>query len=317
MSAEQLSPETRKLSARRASQANPSFLKARPATLSVSIVTYETPPEELSPLLEDLARSKRPVEVMVVDNSPTEALRPVVEGAGVRYLPAGRNLGFGGGHNLAMRQALRASRYHLVCNPDVRFGPEVLGALERFMDASPDVGLVMPRVLYPDGREQRLCKRLPTPADLLLRRFLGPLGKRLLRRSAEAYELRHVDLSMPREIPSLSGCFMFLRASVLRETGLFDPRFFMYMEDVDLCRRIGAVARTVFYPTVSVTHGYAKGSYSNPRLLRYHVESALRYFNKWGWLVDPGRRALNARTSAWAAAEPELAPTAATYAGTR
>ncbi len=315
---EQPSPSSRSASIRRAPRAFKSHSSVQPPAISVSIVTYETPEAELRPLLRDLARSRSAVGVTVVDNSPSEALRPVVEKAGISYLAAGRNLGFGGGHNLAMQSTLEGSEYHLICNPDVRLGPDVLDALARFMDASPEVGLVMPRVLYPDGREQRLCKRLPTPADLLLRRFLGAWGKRLFGRSADAYELRHVNLNIPREVPSLSGCFMFLRTSVLRQTGLFDPRFFMYMEDVDLCRRVAAVSRTVFYPAVSVTHNYAKGSYKNPRLLRYHLQSALRYFSKWGWFMDPERRALNRRIAVWAPqVHDEPTATVATYAGTR
>ena len=283
--------------------------------ISVSIVTYQTPVAEIGGALADLRAGRHPVLTTVVDNSPGEELRPLVESFGAAYVPAGRNLGFGGGHNLAMREAIRTSDYHLVCNPDVRFGPEVLGTLARLMDASPEVGLVMPRVLYPDGREQRLCKRLPTPADLFARRFLGGVAGRRLRAGTEQYELRHLDLNIARQVPSLSGCFMFLRTSVLREVGLFDTRYFMYMEDVDLCRRVGAVAQTVFYPAVSVTHGYAKGSYKDRKLLRYHMASALRYFAKWGWFLDPGRRALNKRTEPWLPAH-EDAPTA-TYAGTR
>ncbi len=284
-------------------------------SISVSIVTYHTPVSEISGVLEDLKRSRCPVEVTVVDNSRNASLRSLVEQAGFMYRASGRNLGFGGGHNLAMRQALRSSDYHLVCNPDVRLGPDVLGSLAHFMDEAPEIGLVMPRVLYPDGREQRLCKRLPTPADLFARRFLGRWSKPGLRRSKDGYELQHLDLSIAREIPSLSGCFMFLRSSVLRRIGLFDPRYFMYMEDVDLCRRVGQVARTVFYPAVSVTHGYAKGSYKSRKLLRHHMISALRYFKKWGWFVDPGRRLLNKRTEPWL---PVSAPAStATYAGTR
>lgn len=89
---------------------------------------------------------------------------------------------------------------------------------------------------------------------------------------------------------------MFMRASVLQEVGGFDERFFMYMEDVDLCRRIGARHMTVFNPTVVVTHGYAKASYQNLKLLGYHVQSALRYFGKWGWLLDAQRKRLNGKT---------------------
>jgi hypothetical protein len=82
----------------------------------------------------------------------------------------------------------------------------------------------------------------------------------------------------------------------------------MYMEDVDLSRRIGRLARTVFYPAVSITHAYQKGSYKNSRLLSHHIRSALKYFNKWGWLFDADRRAVNrAALQAQASPQPETA----------
>ena len=100
---------------------------------------------------------------------------------------SGRNLGFGAGHNIAIRKLLGESDYHLIVNPDVRFGSEVLTALYQFMASNPDVGLVMPRVLYPGGEEQGLCKLLPTPSDLLIRRFGGPLGRSIFRAKMARY----------------------------------------------------------------------------------------------------------------------------------
>jgi GT2 family glycosyltransferase len=82
----------------------------------------------------------------------------------------------------------------------------------------------------------------------------------------------------------------------LRTVGGFDERFFMYLEDVDLSRRIGRVARTVYVPYVSLIHAYEKGSYKSMKLFFYHVHSAIRYFNKWGWFRDPGREAINRAT---------------------
>ncbi len=96
------------------------------------------------------------------------------------------------------------------------------------------------------------------------------------------------------EVPSLSGCFMFMRVSVLREIGGgFDERYFMYAEDLDLCRRIGEVSKTMFFPKVSVVHEYEKGSYKNKKLLKYHITSVIKYFNKWGWLFDSKRKEKN------------------------
>jgi hypothetical protein len=82
---------------------------------------------------------------------------------------------------------------------------------------------------------------------------------------------------------------MFLRSSVLKQVGLFDERFFMYMEDVDLCRRIGNKSRTMYYPDTFLFHGYTKGSYKSFDLALAHLQSAMKYFTKWGWFFDHER----------------------------
>jgi len=74
---------------------------------------------------------------------------------------------------------------------------------------------------------------------------------------------------------------------------MFDERFFMYPEDIDLTRRIHRKYRTVFYPEVSVVHQHAQGSYSNVKLLFIHIRNMVRYFNKWGWFFDKERREIN------------------------
>ena len=94
-------------------------------------------------------------------------------------------------------------------------------------------------------------------------------------------------------VPSLSGCFMFMRVDVLRKIGGFDERFFMYAEDLDLSRRIGTVSDTIFNPNIIVMHGYDKGSYKSWKLLRFHIFSVFKYFNKWGWFFDSYRKDIN------------------------
>lgn len=264
--------------------------------VAVSIVSYRQPADEIAALLHSVAASERRLHVTVFDNSPDSGLRGVVEAAGAEYIHSTGNVGFGNGHNVAVQRMLGKAKYFAILNPDVSFRGDVLGDLFCFMEKHPDVGQVMPAIRNPDGSEQRLAKRLPSPSDLLLRRFLGPLGARLAPERWARYETRDLDLSVPREIPCLSGCFMFLRGSVLQQVGLFDQRYFLYMEDVDLCRRIGDVSKTVLLPSVAVTHGYHKGSYKNLRLLWLHVRSAVQYFSKWGWFSDPERDARNERT---------------------
>ena len=263
--------------------------------ISCSVVSYHNPPEQLEAALRSVAGSPCEVALSLLDNSHTDALAAVarVADASYRHLPS--NPGFGAAHNIAIGESIAAGYdYHLVLNPDIAFGPEVIPALVAYMDAHPDIGLIMPDIRYPDGQRQHLCKLLPTPVDLLLRRFMPPLYRASGRLAA--YELHSSGYDRVMDVPSLSGCFMFLRTSVLKQVGGFDESYFLYMEDLDLCRRIGQVARTLFYPAVSVTHGYQKGSYKSGRLLKHHLRSAVRYFNKWGWFFDKERDRINRRT---------------------
>lgn len=284
-------------------------------SVSASVVAYNTNPGELSALLDSLRDGSARVLTTVVDNSPADSLRSIVEDAGALYLHCRSNVGFGAGHNISLRRNLHRARYQLVLNPDIVLDRDAIASLVAFMDRHPDIGQVMPAIRYPDGSEQRLTKRLPRPADLFLRRFAAP-ARSIFPGPWERYEMRDVDLSVPSDVPCLSGCFMLMRSAVLERTGLFDERFFMYMEDVDLCRRIGAVSRTVFYPEVSVVHGYAMGSYRNSRLLRIHLRSGVQYFSKWGWIFDQERRLRN-RSTNWQGARsaPALAATAEFEAG--
>ena len=109
----------------------------------------------------------------------------------------------------------------------------------------------------------------------------------------ERFEMRASGYDHVMDVPYLSGCFMFLRTDTLKRVGLFDERYFLYPEDIDLTRRIHAVCRTVYYPDVQVVHHHARGSYRNPKMLAVHLWNMAKYFNKWGWLHDPERKRVN------------------------
>jgi GT2 family glycosyltransferase len=185
---------------------------------------------------------------------------------------------------------------HLFLNPDVSFQPFVLPALIQDFE---DDGLLValnPRVLYPDGHIQRLAKKIPTPVDLIVRRFI-PYGG-LRSKFARNYELNELDEWREKiEVPIVSGCFLLVRSKKFKEIGGFDERYFMYMEDFDLVRRLAETGRVLLDARFNIVHGYAKGSYRNPVLLRYHIISAIHYFNKWGWFFDKKRVAGNTRFS--------------------
>jgi GT2 family glycosyltransferase len=263
--------------------------------VTAAIVTFKNPSAMIHRAALSFLRASRRVSLHIIDNSPTDELRGVAENCGAEYVFLGKNRGFGAAHNVAIARVAGRSRYHLVLNPDIYFEPEVIDRLYGFMEQNSDVGLVMPKVLNPDGSVQQLCKLLPVPFDLFARRFLPSFAKRLLQHRLDSFECRDIDLTRAAFIPYLSGSFMFLRADVLQRVGGFDERFFMYFEDTDLTRRIARECLTVFFPQVSVYHEFGRGSYKDLRLMGIHLMNAVRYFNKFGWVNDPERSEMNRR----------------------
>jgi hypothetical protein len=191
---------------------------------------------------------------------------------------------------VVLKKVLELSKYHLVLNPDISFSPITLEEIMRFMDNSPEVGLVLPKVLFPDGTLQRLCRLLPKPADLFFRRFMKSHTKNI----DYYYEMHFADYDTTFEAPFLSGCFMFLRTEILKDIGFFDEKIFLYWEDLDLSRRIHAKYKTIYYPKAIVYHGYKRGAHKSFNLLLASVKSLLYYFKKWGW-IDHERAKINKR----------------------
>jgi hypothetical protein len=259
--------------------------------LNISIVLYNHTWEAVGPLVESLLTVESLNELYLIDNSPSPS--PAFSESGARYIFTGSNRGYGAAHNIALRKSIqRDIPYHLVINPDIELNPAILTEMLEYLNHNSDTGLLMPRVVYPDGSLQYLCKLIPTPTDLLLRRFLPSklAHKRMLR-----FEMRNTGYREIMEVPYLSGCFMLVRTSTLKEAGLFDERFFMYPEDIDLTRRIHRRYKTLFYPAVTVIHRHEKSSYKSFRMLLIHLINLARYFNKWGWWFDPERTQINKR----------------------
>jgi GT2 family glycosyltransferase len=259
-----------------------------------SIVIYKNNYAILGEAITSFLNSTENSTLYLVDNSPVRIEEAFIKHPRIKYIFNNRNLGFGAGHNIALREVLANgnSKYHVVLNPDVYFDNTVISKLFHFAEENEKIGLIMPKVLYPDGRLQPLCRLLPSPFTLFCRRFLN-FTPALVERLNHWYEMRFSGYNKVMDVPFLSGCFMFLRVEALRSIGLFDERIFLYTEDVDLSRRIHREYRTVFFPESTIYHYHQKGSYKNTAILMQHVRSTITYFNKWGWFSDAERELIN------------------------
>ena len=260
--------------------------------LTASIVLYQNEPRIITRAIESFLACREAHRLYVIDNSPTNLLQQYCANERITYLLNRHNLGYGRAHNLALSRCLENSTYHIVLNPDVYFSPDVIRQLVQFMNSNHHVGLCMPKVRYPDGSLQPLCKLLPTPFQLFMRRFLS-FYPGLLTKLNHEYEMHFSGYNHVMEVPFLSGCFMFLRMEAVRIAGLFDEKFFLYAEDADLSRKIHKHFSTVFYPYAEIYHEHGRGSYQDFRLLLHNILSAIKYFNKWGWVNDKERKVIN------------------------
>lgn len=261
--------------------------------VTASIVTYNTDECELQKCIDSLINDG--VEkVYVSDNSECDSLRSSCECLeSVEYIFNNGNLGYGAGHNVAIKRAKHeGSTYHLVINADVYFERGVISALSDYMDKNADVAMTHPKVLYPNGELQYTVRLLPSPMNLIFRRFLPA---NMVEKMNYTYLLQFADHDKEMNIPYHQGSFLFFRLSCFEKVGLFDERFFLYPEDIDITRRMHKYFRTMYYPKVSVVHKHCAASYKSKKMLWIHMKNMIKYFNKWGWIFDSERCEWNNR----------------------
>lgn len=225
--------------------------------------------------------------IFIVDNGSTDETVSIVESIAKISQPlpvslirsATGNCGYGAGHNQVLPQL--DSQIHIIMNPDITIqNPDSLRALIRQLNQNPGIGLVMPKIIDPDGQVQYLARRDLTLVDLFLRYLPGSWFSR-----RQAYHaMRDQDYNQPFDVEFASGCLMAMRTADFRSIGGFDPRYFLYAEDADLSRTVRSRGFRIRYEPASVVeHAWARGSYKSPRMFWIHIRSLWAYFRKWGF----------------------------------
>ena len=254
--------------------------------LSITIVTYHNEEDVKNAVASIEAHTPASIskQIYIVDNAEApideaeaekyRSLTAMYED--VTYLPTGKNLGFGKGHNYVMEQL--DSKYHAIVNPDIILEEDAFSKLLAFMEQD-DIGMSVPRMLDEKGELLAVYRRELTVWDMFIRMFLkGAFKKR------QAYHtMQDADYSKTFEVPFAQGSFLVVRTELFKQLGGFDDRFFMYMEDADLCKRVNEVSRLYYCPDATVIHKWEKGSHKSGKLFKIHVQSMIAYFCKWGW----------------------------------
>jgi N-acetylglucosaminyl-diphospho-decaprenol L-rhamnosyltransferase len=227
-------------------------------------------------------------EVVVVDNGSTDGSRAALAAADpdARWIAAGANLGYGRAANLGA--GTTAGGDLLICNPDVALHAGALGALVERLRATPRLGVVGPLLRNPDGSLYPSARSFPDMADAIGHGLVGLVapGNRFTRR----YRLLDWDHASFHEVDWVSGACFLARRTAWEAVGGFDPAFFMYMEDVDLCWRLRDAGWVTGYePAAEVTHIQGVSANQHPyRMLAAHHASMWRFARR---TTTGGRRA--------------------------
>lgn len=259
--------------------------------ITIAIVHYNQW-EKLDTCLTALSESdlSRVSKIVVVDNAsmPNETVFKKYESiptVPLQRIINSKNLGFG----VACNQVFGSSDtpYVLALNPDVIVETNTLSLLAQYLDEHEKTGVVGPQLVYPDGTIQDSYRHFPSPIDQFIKRTPLVRSKRL-RNRVRNYLMWNKDKQKTEPVDWLVGACLLFRRDVLDTVGYFDERFFLFYEDVDLCRRIWQSGHEVVY------HPLARARHDRERLsdggvlsiftkktLRIHLSSALKYFWKW------------------------------------
>ena len=260
--------------------------------LTIAVNGYKNP-ELLRLCLDSIFREMNgksiDYEVLVTDSATEEDTEMLMRESfsQVRFFPFAKNVGFKAMVNTSLKEAY--GKYIFLINSDIVLTADAVPKMLEYLKSHPDIGILSPKQMNFNGTLQQSCFRFYRPETVLFRRtWIGrlPFGKKHL----DWFMMKEYDHEEPKAVDWVMGSAMLVSRDAANTVGPMDSRFYMYMEDVDWCRRFWEnKLKVVYYPLATVYHYHGKGSakggflgslFSN-RLTWYHIESAVKYFMKY------------------------------------
>jgi len=244
--------------------------------------------------LEALEKSKTtfPFEVIFVDNASNpddesvSFLKSAAKEKRITLINSPKNIGFGAGNNLAFKKA--KGEYLFIHNPDITVAPDSLQKLVNYLRKHDEIGLLGPKLVYSNGDVQDSCRRFMKFTDLIIKRTplknFNPWKARLQR-----YLMQDFDHDKTQEVDLITGAAMIGRTDFIwKALKGFDEKYFLFMEDFDLCQRVWeAGKKVVYYPEVEVLHYHKRLSGGGTvgqffkKTFWLHLTSSIKYFWRW------------------------------------
>ncbi len=201
--------------------------------LAISIVLYKNNTNDLYNLLEFCKNLKLSYRVYIFDNSLNENIKSYCFENDYDYRSSSTNIGFGKGHNNNLLTNSISAKAYLILNPDITLSSEAVESLYQRLISNEEIFLVSPKLLYPSNHIQYICRLLPTPLSILKRRFFYNYLY-----NSYIDECKFTNYNKVISPPFIHGACYMIKSDIFKSVNGFDERFFLYMEDIDLYRRI-------------------------------------------------------------------------------
>lgn len=258
--------------------------------LSIIVANYRNP-QMLKVCLNSIAEHLKGIdyEIIVADSATQEDTQMLMreEFPHLAFFPFEENVGF----QALVKKGIENSRgdYLLILNGDIIATEDSIQKMLAFLKSDKSIGMVGPKLLNFNGTLQYSCFRFYKLRTIVYRRT--PLGKLpFARKHLDWFLMADYDHQQPKEVDWLMGSSLMISRSALEKVGMMDPQFFMYMEDVDWCRRFWESGfKVYYYPQVYMHHFHGKGSAKGGvirsllfnRMTWIHISSAIKYFKKF------------------------------------
>lgn len=228
-------------------------------------------------------------EIIVVDNASKDEslgyLEEMAEKKEIKLIKSKKNLGYGKGNNLGVKEA--KGKFILILNPDVFVQNGAISKMVSYLEKQEEIGILGPKIIYHNGKIQESCRRFMTFTDLIIKRtFLKRLPR--FKERLRKYIMQDFDHEKTQKVDLLCGACFLMRKAVFDKLGGFDKRYFLFMEDFDLCQKAHREGlKVVYYPDAKVTHFHKRLSDGSlfkllfRRVFWHHVVSSMKYFWRW------------------------------------
>ena len=253
-----------------------------------SIVLFKNNPTEIKEIVQKLVSINDVNCIHLVDNDKQSDISEILKLPKVKYTNCGSNLGYGRGHNVAISDFMQSQSSHVaIINSDISFDHDIFKNLLASSKSIKDVGFISPS-FGETGPYVINAKFVLSALTLILRllklNFL--VNKQTYTVSInERYTFA----------PYLSGAFLLCNKNLFRSIGVFDERYFMYPEDLDITRRAAVHFTNVVINDVKIFHSHRAESKKSLKMFYIHSINMIKYFNKWGWFLDGSRKFINAK----------------------